>query len=61
MKAETMHTHQDELFIRAVELGCTPVWTGAFWECRCSRSVHGVSTTYAVITTPSLERAKAEL
>lgn len=53
--------HQDDLFLRAVELGCTPLYTGASWECRCPGAVHAVSTTCAILTIPSLERAKANL
>lgn len=32
---------RDNLFVRAVELGCTPVWTGFRWECRCPNTEHG--------------------
>lgn len=53
-------THQDELFVRAVELGCTPVRTSAGWECRCFMATHAISTTYAVITVNSLARFSAE-
>lgn len=54
-------THQDQIFMGAVALGCTPVWTGHMWECRCPRAVHAVSTTYTAITLQSLGRAKDEL
>ena len=54
-------THQDELFLRAVELGCTPVWMRCQWECRCPECIHGISTTYPAISAPSLARAEAEL
>lgn len=36
-------THQDELFMRAVELGCLPKWTGYGWVCMCSHGAHGHS------------------
>lgn len=54
-------THQDSLFLRAVELGCTPEWTGNLWVCKCPMCAHGVSTTYTAITVASLERAAVEL
>jgi hypothetical protein len=54
-------THQDDIFTGAVALGCTPIWTGHLWECRCPRAVHAVSTAYTAITLPSLERARTEL
>lgn len=67
MTGETMDrprigfTHQDDLFLRAVELDCIPVWARCQWECRCPEAVHGVSIAYPAITTGSLERAKTEL
>lgn len=54
-------THQDNIFLRAIALGCTPLWDGFAWQCRCPRIVHGVSTTYTVVTYRSLERASVEL
>lgn len=54
------YTHQDDLFIGAVAAGCTPVYTGVSWECRCPRATHAISTTCAIITFPSLGRFLAE-
>jgi hypothetical protein len=54
-------THHDELFMRAVGLGCTPYWSGYLWKCVCPGAVHGISSTYAALSTASLERAKAQI
>ena len=54
-------THQDGLFMGGVALGCTPVWSGCLWECRCPGATHGVGTTYTALTTASLERARHTL
>jgi len=48
--------YQDEVFMRAFELGCTPVRVGFKWECRCPRSEHGTSRVDPEITKASLER-----
>lgn len=50
----------DAVFLRAVELGCTPVWRNRAWACHCPKSVHG-SEIHGVITASTLERAEATL
>jgi hypothetical protein len=54
-------TRQDELFMRAVELACTPVWSGIQWECRCRQAIHGGASHTPAITQASLVRAAVEL
>lgn len=51
----TFESAQDELFIRAVELGCTPVWANYRWECRCPRNAHGYSLSQPVIRGETLQ------
>ena len=49
-------THQDGIFIRAIELGCTPVLSDQGWACQCPRAPHGMSTTYPVLSLSALAR-----
>lgn len=51
---------QDEVFMRAVGLGCTPVHTGLSWECRCPNVAHGVGGVCSVLTVASLDRFQDE-
>ena len=54
----------DELYLRAVELGCFPIWrngiTGWAWHCNCLRNKHGIDQQCSIITPLSLERVKGE-
>lgn len=59
-RADTFQDQRDEVFIRAVELGCTPVWVGFRWECRCPSAAHGLTTVSPSITTSSLARFEKE-
>lgn len=54
-------THQDDLFLLAAELGCTPVLEAIGWLCKCKGAQHGACTSYPIINSASLERFKAGL
>jgi hypothetical protein len=54
-------TYQDGLFMRAIELGCTPVITALGWKCECRGAQHGACTSYPMLNTTSLERFRSEL
>lgn len=47
---------RDNLFIRSVELGCTPIWTGLRWECRCPNTEHGFSQANPQISDAAMSR-----
>jgi hypothetical protein len=52
-------SYLDTIFLSAVALGCTPLWTGYRWECRCRpHPIHGVNTSYPAMTMESIERAR---
>lgn len=56
---EPEYTYQemrDNLFIRATELGCTPVWVNFRWECRCPGTVHGLSAINPQVSFSVLEK-----
>jgi hypothetical protein len=51
--------NHDEIFLRAVQCGCEPVWdesglVGAAWYCECERENHGDCTRGAIVTLESL-------
>jgi hypothetical protein len=57
---EPVFTHQDTVFIRAVDLGCTPVYHEYSWRCHCSGATHGISTFNTEISLGSLNRVARE-
>jgi hypothetical protein len=51
-------TTDDAIFIKAVELGCNPLWAdGIFgwgWHCGCARNEHGMDSQCSLITLVSV-------
>ena len=48
----------DQIFLKAVELGCNPMWArgmfGQGWHCTCERNEHGMDSQCSLITFKSV-------
>jgi hypothetical protein len=52
----------DEIFLKATEAGCEPIWSdglfGVRWHCGCINNRHGCDQQCSAITLNSVNKAK---